>query len=87
MALDQFLRFCLGLRWITPCILGDQLDLSASDHPISLTKEKRGPFLLLLTPSGKRSGQNRQEADLQWLWCLRNYFRNGIKANGSAGLE
>jgi hypothetical protein len=61
--------------------LGDQLDLSASDHPISLIEEEPGAFLLLLAAGGKRPGQNGEEADFQWLWRLCEESRSGISAH------
>src|SRR5215470_18896312 len=81
MALDQFLRFRLGLRGIAPGILSDQLDLSAGDHPISLIEEEPGALLLLLPAGGKRPGQNGEETDFQWLWCLCEELRSGIRAH------
>jgi hypothetical protein len=67
--------------------LGDQLDLSAGDHPIPLAEKKRSAFLLLLAAGGKRPGKNRQEADFQGLGSLCEEPRRRIGADECAGLE
>ena len=70
-----------------PVFFSDQLDLSPSDHPISLAKKKAGTFFLLLAARGKWPGENCQKADFQRPWRLREEPRCRKGANQSARLE